>query len=203
MTGTVALKRRGRPRQFDRDEALRAALQIFWTKGYDGTSMALLGDAMGMASPSIYAAFGSKEELFIEVLQIYIADEVDPVWQALDDNDDLEDAIRQLLFGAIDAFVGRGVPRGCLVILGGGLLAPSQNSVRTMLQAERERYRERLAGRIVRAIEDGALHSANDPATLSSCVLAFLGGLAIEAIDGEQSEQLKNMASLFCRRMVG
>jgi len=66
---------RGRPRNFDKDAALERAMELFWIKGYEGASMTDLTSAMGIASPSLYAAFGSKEELFRRAVQHYGATE--------------------------------------------------------------------------------------------------------------------------------
>ncbi|MCI1026081.1 helix-turn-helix transcriptional regulator, partial [Pseudomonas putida] len=65
------IKTRGRPRSFDRDQALQQAMQVFWSKGYEGTTMADLCEAIGVKAPSLYSAFGDKDALFREVMEVY------------------------------------------------------------------------------------------------------------------------------------
>ncbi|WP_372747152.1 TetR/AcrR family transcriptional regulator, partial [Litorivivens sp.] len=121
ITSTPAA-RRGRPRAFDREAALEKAMQAFWARGYDGTSMAQLVEAMGINSPSIYAAFGSKEGLFFEAVELYISSEVGPVWRVLEEAGDTASAIQAMLFALIDVFFATEPSRGCLIGLGAGYL---------------------------------------------------------------------------------
>lgn len=73
---------RGRPRSFDKEAALERAMEVFWRLGYEGASMTDLTAAMGIASPSLYAAFGSKEALFRQALDHYRATEGKEIWGA-------------------------------------------------------------------------------------------------------------------------
>src|SRR6478609_10252610 len=82
----AARRPRGRPRAFDRDAAVRCAMEVFWEKGFDGTSMSDLADAMGIYSPSLYAAFGGKEDLFREALGLYGSAEGAIARRALEEN---------------------------------------------------------------------------------------------------------------------
>lgn len=193
--------RRGRPRSFDRDEALRQALMVFWAHGYEGTSMTQLVDAMGIVSPSIYAAFGSKENLFREAVQLYINSEVEPAWRALDQIADIRLAVQTMLLTSIDAFVASEPQRGCLVMAGSNLLGNADDPVRVFLRNQRCQFRNRLVKRMILGIEAGDLPSGSDPVRLAECVLTFFGGLSIEAIDGIEKGLLQNSARLFCERL--
>ncbi|WP_319518615.1 TetR/AcrR family transcriptional regulator [uncultured Martelella sp.] len=198
-----AAVRRGRPRNFDRDEALQRAMQVFWAHGYEGTSMTQLIEAMGIASPSIYAAFGSKEQLFREAVDLYVTSEAEPSWGALDRIGDVRQALRTMLFASIDLFVATDAPRGCLVILGATHLGTSNMTVRTILRNQRGRFRDRLVKRLTRAIEDGDLSGDTDLTALADAILAFFSGLAIEAVDGATKAKLRAAADLFCQRLLG
>ncbi|WP_084396380.1 TetR/AcrR family transcriptional regulator [Henriciella aquimarina] len=202
MTDTMSV-RRGRPRSFDREIALRKAMRVFQANGYEGTSMMQLVEAMGIGSPSIYAAFGSKEALFREAVELYAASEVEPAWQALDEILDARLAVRTMLLSSIDTYVANGPQRGCLVMLGANHLGSGDDSVRRFLRDQRRRYHDRLAARLSRGIEDGHIPSDVDPGTLAECVLAFFGGLTIEAVDGTRKDTLHEAAGLFCARMFG
>ncbi|WP_183029957.1 TetR/AcrR family transcriptional regulator [Altericroceibacterium spongiae] len=193
--------RRGRPRSFDRDKALREAMLLFWENGYEGTSMAQLVEAMGIVSPSIYAAFGSKEDLFREAVRLYVATEVEPAWQALDEITDVQQAVRTMLLGSIEAFVATRPQRGCLVVLGSGLLGGADDTIRDFLREQRQHFRDRLVKCLQRAIDAGTFRPDNDPWVLADCVLAFFAGLTIEAVDGAEKAALRESAELFCLRM--
>ncbi len=195
--------RRGRPRKFDRDEALRRALEVFWANGYDGTSVAQLVEVMGIVSPSIYAAFGSKEELFREAVELYISAEIVPIWAHLDDVTNPRKALQALLFDLIDIFVTEKEQRGCLVVLGTGLLGGGDPSVRAFLQHKRAEAATLLTDWLKQAIASGALAAETDPTVLAQVINAYLGGQAIAAADGVDNASLKRSAELFCARIFG
>ncbi|MGB0748547.1 MAG: TetR/AcrR family transcriptional regulator [Magnetospiraceae bacterium] len=192
--------RRGRPRSFDRDEALFRALSVFQKNGYEGTSMAQLVDAMGIVSPSIYAAFGSKEDLFREAVEMYSSTMVEPIWVKLDEITDVELAVQTMLFAFIDMFSEAGEKHGCLVMLGTSHLGQTAEGARTFLRQQRQGFKARLAARFERSTRDGTLAPDNDPETLAECVLAFFGGLAIESVDGTERNVQRRTAQLFCER---
>src|SRR5918994_4457729 len=100
---------RGRPRSFDRDLALRQAVELFWEQGYEGTSIADLTDAMGIASPSLYAAFGSKEELFREAIAFYCEDS--PTELALAREPTAREAVAAMVYDNAGDYVGPPTPR--------------------------------------------------------------------------------------------
>lgn len=193
--------RRGRPRGFDRDEALRRAMHVFWAHGYEATSISQLVEAMGIVSPSIYAAFGSKENLFREAVQLYVSSEVEPAWQALDQIPEVRVAVQTMLLSSIDAFVASEPQRGCLVMAGSSLLGDADESVRVFLRDQRGQFRVRLLRRLALGVESGDLPSESDPVALGECVLAFFGGLSIEAVDGTEKAVLQRAVELFCERL--
>lgn len=196
-------RRRGRPRSFDRDKALWHALKVFQTNGYDGTSMGQLVDAMGIVSPSIYAAFGSKEDLFREAVELYRAEVVEPVWVKLDEVTPVRAAVEEMLLASLDIFVASGAQHGCLVMLGTGHLGGSNENVRLFLREQRLGFKTRLEARFKPAVENGDIPPDNDPETLAECVLAFFGGMAIESVDGVDAAILRRSIRFFCARILG
>src|ERR1700738_1733525 len=107
----------GRPRGFDIDRALDLAMQVFWEKGYEGTSLPDLTSAMGINRPSLYAAFGNKEALFRKVLDRYIEGPAGYVRQALGEQT-ARAVVERLLSGAIDLLTDPRNPGGCLLVQG-------------------------------------------------------------------------------------
>lgn len=164
--------------------------------------MTQLVDAMGIVSPSIYAAFGSKEDLFREAVGLYQSRTVEPIWAELERNADVRQAVQTLLFASIELFTSTGVQHGCLVMLGTAHLGGSDASVRAFLRQQRQTFKSRLAIRFDQAVRTGDLPPDSDPETLAECVLAFFGGLAIESVDGTESTILERSARLFCNRIL-
>ena len=106
---------RGRPREFDKDEVLGAALQVFWQKGYEGASLSDLTDAMGITRPSLYAAFGNKEALFLQALDRYEKDKLAYIGEAVDALT-ARAVAENLLLGAVEVATG-GESRGCMGVI--------------------------------------------------------------------------------------
>ena len=157
------MAQRGRPRNFDRSDALRHAQRVFWELGYDGARVADLQKAMGgITAPSFYAAFGSKEDLFREVIALHCNTDGLAVQRAITEGATARASIEDMLRAAVRAYSQPGKPRGCL-------LAPSavncseesraiQEYVRHLRmqrpQVIRVRLERGVAGRIV--IRDGS-----------------------------------------------
>src|SRR5882724_5169019 len=127
MKSETALTQRGRPRAFDPDVALDRAMHVFWAKGYEGASLSNLTRAMRINRPSLYAAFGNKEELFRKVLDRYVNGPLAYFGKALA-APKARDAIEQIFFGAAEMAGDPTVPAGCLMVQ--GALACGDASVR-------------------------------------------------------------------------
>ncbi|MGF1759329.1 TetR/AcrR family transcriptional regulator [Photobacterium sagamiensis] len=109
-------KKTGRPRGFDRDQALQAAINVFWEKGYDGASMKDLTGAMGINAPSLYAVFGDKHQLYLEAIDRYSNDDGCAPLVAFESEPDIEKAIVAFMKAAIDYASNRkGSPKGCFL----------------------------------------------------------------------------------------
>ncbi|MCX4834464.1 TetR/AcrR family transcriptional regulator [Streptomyces sp. NBC_01016] len=175
---------RGRPRGFDRDRALEQALRVFWEHGYQGASMAALTSAMGIKSPSLYAAYGSKEELFREALALYAATEGSYTRRALDEQPTARESVEAALRDNAAAYTDPATPRGCLVILAAPLATPDSADVADTLARLRTQTREAIQGRIERGIADGDLPVGTDAARLAAFYATVLNGLSFQARDG-------------------
>lgn len=176
----------GRPRNFDRDHAVEQALHLFWQHGYDATSLAQLkaGLGGGISAPSFYAAFGSKEALFDECVQRYLAtyaqvteclwDETLPTRQAI------ETALRQSARMQCED----GHPKGCMVALG-VMSAPSPENARVAdaLTQSRMRTRAGIVACVERAVRNAQLPDTIDPMVMAAVFDSFLQGVSILARD--------------------
>jgi len=107
---------RGRPRIFDEEQVLDAALGVFWRSGYQGASLAELTDAMGISKPSLYTAFGNKEKLFLRILQRYREQQLNKHAEALAAEPDLKQAMRAFLRSVATMLTAPGLPGGCMVV---------------------------------------------------------------------------------------
>jgi AcrR family transcriptional regulator len=182
---------RGRPRSFDRQDALRRAVELFWEQGYEGTSIADLTGAIGIAAPSLYAAFGSKEALFREAVASYCEDS--PTERALERRTARE-AVAAMLYDNADDYADPATPRGCMIVLGAPVGTPAHSGVREQLAAARRESIERLRARLDRGVADGDLPAGADTATLAAFYSTVLDGMSIKARDGATREELRAIA---------
>jgi AcrR family transcriptional regulator len=185
------MSRTGRPREFDRDEALQRAMEIFWSQGYEGATLADLQKAMGgITAPSFYAAFGSKEALFREAVELYHKTHGTPLVKALMEAPTARASIEGLLRAAAGSFCQRGNPRGCLVLLGAINCMPANKGVEEFLREQRSIREKLLRQRLRRGISEGDLPSATDVNALASFFASILDGMAIRARDGAPRKTL-------------
>jgi AcrR family transcriptional regulator len=185
---------RGRPRAFDRDLALRHAMEVFWTKGYDKASLADLTSAMGINSPSLYAAFGSKEALFQEAAMLYGRLEGGDIWNAIDEAPTAKEALSGFLHSTAAAFTQPGKPAGCLIVLGALHSSDSSEGVCSALRALRAENVAMLRKRLDGAIATGELSASLDTQAIAVFYITVQQGMSIQARDGASRETLLAIA---------
>lgn len=185
---------RGRPRAFDRSFALARAMELFWAKGYDNTSMSDLTAAMGINSPSLYAAFSSKEALFREAVQLYGRTESPEIWQAITEAATARDAVAGFLHTTADAFTKPGKPAGCLVVLGALHASDANSGVCQALKDLRAENVTTLRERLDLAVAAGELPSGLDSASVAAFYVTVQQGMSIQARDGAGREMLHAIA---------
>ena len=192
-TRSGAPRARGRQPTFDRNEALGTALDLFWRHGYEGVSVADLTKAIGIAAPSLYHAFGSKADLYREVLRRYGSSGMSPDEIARAPSS--RDAARRMLERGIAAVTTPGRPLGCMVSSGMLMTSADNADLAAELKVIRASSRDALRRRIARDVEDGILPEATDAAALARFFAAVLQGISVQALDGATAAELLPVAA--------
>lgn len=179
----------GRPRSFDRDAALLAALEQFWRAGYEETSVAMLTAAMGVTPPSLYAAFGDKQRLFEEASTLYFQRTCEAVDRAVA-LPTARAAIARVLADTARAHTDPASPAGCLML------------TEPRLEAQREDLRRRLRDRLDQGVRDGDLAATADTDRLAAFLVAVLRGMSGCARDGGTLADLQGIAETAMAALV-
>ena len=185
----------GRPREFDPETAIAQAMRLFWRKGYEGTSLSDLTGELGITRPSLYAAFGNKEALFLRVLDRYDRETANFIEPALNAPTARELA-EGLLYGACAFHSDATNPPGCLMVHGALIGSDASASVRKETNHRRGLLRDRIAERLKRAQADGELRADADPRALAGYLVAILRGIAVEAASGARPDDLRRIADI-------
>lgn len=179
------MARRGRPASFDRTEALQRAMELFWSRGYEGATLEELQAVMGgISPPSFYNAFGSKEALFKEAADLYIKTVGGPPMCALEEGKTARASIEGMLRHAVESFSQPGKPRGCLLFLGATKCAPANQGPQEYLQMVRQRSPEAIKKRLRRAVTEGDISPDADLDAIVAFYVTLAHGLAVRAGDG-------------------
>ncbi|WP_433833076.1 TetR/AcrR family transcriptional regulator [Actinoplanes sp. CA-015351] len=173
----------GRPREFDIEEALERAMQVFWARGYDGTSLTDLTSAMGITKSSMYAAFGNKEQLFRKAVQRYAEGPASYATRAL--REPTARAVAEaFLRGAVRTTTSPGRPAGCLSVQGALALSEQSRPAHDVLAGWRIDAGDQLEVRFRRAVEEGDLPRDADPGRLARYIMTTGFGIAVQAANG-------------------
>ena len=188
----------GRPRDFDLGEALERAMRLFWRNGYLGTSISDLTEGMGISRASLYAAFGSKEELYKSALDRYGAGPTCYQREALEKSTAYGVA-EHVLNGVIESALHPRNPRGCMWVVGLLSCGEPESSVKQDLIARRSADEERLVKRFRRAVAEGDLPRGADPKALTRYLGTVNFGLAVQAVAGASRAELRRVVDAVLR----
>jgi AcrR family transcriptional regulator len=184
--------KRGRPRSFNADAALEKALDVFWEHGYEGASLAMLTEAMGISRKSMYAAFGNKEELFLKVLERYEQGPGAYVRESVLAPTAREVA-RSYLEGAVHAGTQPGRPAGCLGVRAALAVGVTGQNVQEILTSWRAKSQADLRERFQQAAEEGDLPADVDVDMVARYLTTIADGVAVQATGGASPSDLRRV----------
>jgi TetR/AcrR family transcriptional regulator, copper-responsive repressor len=197
-------KQRGRPRKFNHEKVLDAAMMQFWQHGYEATSISDLAKAMDLNPPSIYGAFGDKKNLFEQSINAYQKGPGCFAARALTEESNPRRAIERLLMEAADVFTKGNQPPGCMVVLSALNCTDESTDIRDSLTKRRQQSAKLIGDRISEAHRNGDMHGTMDPDVLTNLIVTVFQGFSIRARDGATRSELEGVAkqtmSLWPRR---
>jgi AcrR family transcriptional regulator len=183
---------RGRPREFCVDSALALALRVFWSKGFEGTSLNDLTEAMGITRPSLYAAFGNKESLFRKALDLYEREKMAYVGKALA-QPTARKVAETMLRGALDNATSSTEPHGCLGVITSVSCGAEAESVRDEVLERGKVINRALIERFEQAKSEGDLPAHVDVEGLTNLLKALLQGISVQAGAGATRKELQKL----------
>jgi AcrR family transcriptional regulator len=189
---TIACTVKGRPREFCVDNALAAALRVFWSKGYEGASMTELTEAMGITRPSLYAAFGNKESLFRKALDLYEREKLDYMGLAMAEPT-ARGVAKALMLGGLENQTSNCEPRGCLGVITSVACGSEAESIRLDVLERGKVAKRALIERFERAKAEGDLPADVDVEGLTGYLFAMLQGMAVQAGAGATRADLERV----------
>jgi AcrR family transcriptional regulator len=192
METLLASPPKGRPREFCVDQALAAALRVFWQHGYEGASLTELTAAMGITKPSLYAAFGNKEALFRKALDLYEHEKLAYMGAALAAPTSRAVAER-LLYGALEMQNSSCDPKGCLGVISSVACSASAVSIKDEVTKRQASSHRALVERFERAKAEGDLPDSIDPYALARYLTAVVQGMTLQAGAGATCPELTAM----------
>ena len=188
----------GRPRSFDTDKALDRAMHVFWRKGYEGTSLSDLTQAMRINAPSLYAAFGNKATLFGKVIDRYVAGPGGYIPKALQ-APTARTVVERLFKGVVGLQVAKDHPGGCLLVQGAVSAGEKKSRVRKDVTTRLVAAEGAIRRRLERAKSEGDLPKQTNPAALARYVMTILEGIAIAGATGASRKKLQTIAEVALR----
>lgn len=196
----AATRRRGRPAEFDRDAALDAALRVFWLHGY-AASLDVLTEAMDLNRPSLYGAFGSKQQLYAAAVAHYVA-KIGANYLAPLAQPSLPAALAGFYAAVIDGITGRYGPRGCIVACTLPAEAGVSDDARKLLATVLAELDAAVVARVEAAQRAGELPRGRDPRLVAQVITGGMFALSIRARAGASARALRALARELSRGIL-
>lgn len=190
---------RGRPRSFDRDQALRHALDVFWDRGYQGASLSSLTEAMGIGAPSLYAAFGSKAKLFQEATDLYLAEDAGEPTRLLEAGETARASVAAMLRSNADLFTREGEPTGCMLTRAVSTCPDEDPELAEFLDRSVEQRIRDIEVRLERGVADGEDLPCLDVRAFAEFLDAVVEGMAVRSMEGATRESLHRIVDITMR----
>ena len=198
MKSAMPSHSKGRPRSFNAEKALDRALDVFRRKGYEGTSITDLTCAMGIERPSLYAAFGDKEDLFRKALDRYCAQNAVHMEAALKEKT-ARRFVERILFDAAEMQTDPRNPPGCLTVQGALACGRESEPVRKELIHRRDEAEALIRKRLQRAKKEGDLPADSRPSHLARFFATVINGMAVQAAGGASRTELHRVVETALR----
>lgn len=192
-------KKRGRPLSFDRAVALEKAMHVFWERGYEAASVGDLTAAMGITPPSLYAAFGDKERLFLEAIEHYMVGPGSFGRRALEEEPTAERAVRRMLEEAAAELTQACHPQGCMIVMATTNCSVAAEHVQRAVAKRRAQTFADLQARIQRGVDDGELPADTDAGALANFYSTVYQGMSMQAKDGASADSLRASVEMAMR----
>lgn len=199
---SVTSRPRGRPKTFDSEQALEKAMNVFWSRGYEGASLAELTEALGINKPSLYAAFGNKEELFRKAVGRYLQGPSAFVGEAVEAPTSRQVA-ENFLLKAAEFLTDDRHPKGCMVVQGALSCGQGAELIHQELINYRDQYEKALRKRFKKARKEGDLPEDADPAQLAKLLATLHQGMSVQASSGATREQLVGVVNAALKHWPG
>jgi AcrR family transcriptional regulator len=188
--------KRGRPRTFDRDQALRAAQRLIWQHGYEAMSLSQLEMVMGIGKTSLYAAFGSKLEILQEATDLYLKEAGGKLTGILNKQTSTHDSIAHFLEICAEDFTDPSRPTGCFLVAAAPVCSKENAEAIHFLKDRRTAVGNLIKARLERGILDGDLAPLTPIAALTEYIMTIVHGMSIQARDGASEQALKQTVAL-------
>ncbi|EKS7780894.1 TetR/AcrR family transcriptional regulator [Edwardsiella piscicida] len=196
-------KKAGRPQKFEREQVLDKLLQLFWMQGYEGTSIAEIVKCAGINPPTLYASFGSKEQVFALVMERYVSQYLSPVIASIK-TPGLSVPARLALFLTrfVEVITQPGYPRGCMLLFELFIYHKKPPTVFAGLNSAGLAFFNEFCAMVAQGIERGEIHGAGTPQETATLILAFEKGLAMQAKAGSDRDMLLHISRQFVQMLT-
>ncbi|WP_395755675.1 TetR/AcrR family transcriptional regulator [Edwardsiella ictaluri] len=196
-------KKAGRPQRFEREQVLDKLLHLFWMQGYEGTSIAEIVKCAGINPPTLYASFGTKEQVFALVMERYVSQYLSQVIASIEmPGLSVPARLELFLTRFVEVITQLGYPRGCTLLFELFTYHKKPPAVFTGLYSAGLAFFNEFCMMVAQGIEHGEIHGAGTPQETATLILAFEKGLAMQAKAGSDRDMLLHISRQFVQMLT-